>query len=64
MRRPALSNQSQMLLTGVLIVCVVVSLVVESYLPGLIAVALAVLLLVVRTTPSDGADDRSPRGRR
>ena len=56
MQRPILSNQSQMLLTGVLIVCVVVSLVVESYVPAAVALGLAILLLVVRTPPAGGAD--------
>ena len=64
MRRPALSNHSQMLLTGVLVVCVVVSLVVESFVPAAGAVVLAVLLLVVRTPTSQRKGDQPTRGRR
>jgi hypothetical protein len=49
MRRPTLTERSQLLLTGVLVVCVLVSLVVNSFLPAAVALGLAALLLVVRT---------------
>jgi len=62
MRRPTLTERSQILLTGVLIACVVVSLVVNSYVPSAVALALAVLLLVVRT-PASPDSERQP-GRR
>ena len=55
MRRPILSNQSQMLLTVVLVVCLVASYFVATLVTGGIALALAVLLLVAKTPPSDGA---------
>jgi len=61
MRRPTLSNQSQMLLTGVLVVFIIATFVVDTLVTGLVAVALAVLLLVSRTTPSDDADKQPPR---
>ncbi len=63
MRRPTLSNQSQMLLTGVLVVFIVATYVVDTLVTGVVAVALAVLLLVSRTAPSDDADKRPPRRR-
>ncbi len=56
MRRPTLSNRSQVVLTGVLILFLVASYVVDSFVPAAVAVALGVLLLVVRTPPSQGKD--------
>jgi len=56
MRRPILSNQSQMLLTGVLVVCIVASYFVATLLTGGIALVLAVLLLLARTPPSEDPD--------
>ncbi len=52
MRRPTLSNQSQMLLTGVLVACLVASYFVATLVTGGIALGLAVLLLISRTPPS------------
>ena len=61
-KRPTLSNRSQVVLTGVLIGFLVASYVVDSFVPAAAAVALGVLLLVVRTHPSPGPDQ--PRARR
>lgn len=61
MRRPTLSNQSQMLLTVVLVVCIVATYVVDTLVTGLAAVALAVLLIVSRTAPAEDADQQPPR---
>ncbi len=53
MRRPILSNQSQILLTLILVLCLVASYFVATVVTGGIALGLAVLLLVARTPPSE-----------
>ena len=64
MRRPTLSNRSQLVLTGALIVFLVGSYVVDSFVPAAVAVALGVLLLVVRTPPSQGTDEQRAERKR